>query len=163
MIDPHDERISKIATEATRLIDQNASWQGFFRRLFGVGGVVRRLFPTLEERRELEGTLDYRGLLVLLKQRREKHIADEESDATKVMTLRLPRSVLEWLRVEAHEHQTSMNQLVLSKVLVPVSADYVPRPWYALHARPAAEPDGKVDEDLTDTAGDDAGEIGGEL
>ena len=42
------------------------------------------------------------------------------------ITVRLPRSMHEMLRVEAHEHRTSMNKLCISKLLQLIDGTGVP-------------------------------------
>ncbi len=43
-----------------------------------------------------------------------------------MITVRLPKSLHEALRVEAHEHRTSMNKLCISKLLQFIDAENVP-------------------------------------
>ena len=53
-------------------------------------------------------------------------MALDEEEPTRVITVRLPKSLHEALRVEAHEHQTSMNKLCISKLLQFIDGDKVP-------------------------------------
>jgi predicted HicB family RNase H-like nuclease len=43
-----------------------------------------------------------------------------------VITVRLPQSLHEALKDEAHAHRTSMNQLCISKLLQFIDGDFVP-------------------------------------
>jgi hypothetical protein len=47
-------------------------------------------------------------------------------EPTKVITVRLPRSILEALLTEAHEHETTVNQLCISKLMQCIERDLVP-------------------------------------
>ncbi len=50
----------------------------------------------------------------------------EAQEPTRVITVRLPKSLHEALRVEAHEHRTSMNKLCISKLLQIIDGQQVP-------------------------------------
>lgn len=60
---------------------------------------------------------------------------NEDKDPTKVITIRIPRSVLEFLRWEANELSTSINQLCISKLLLSIDAGLIPA------SRPTEEKD----------------------
>ena len=47
-------------------------------------------------------------------------------EPTRVVTVRIPRSLHDALRVEAHEHRTSMNKLCISKLLQFIDTGMVP-------------------------------------
>ena len=65
-----------------------------------------------------------------LKRRRKEKAAEAEerdpSEPPQVITIRLPRCLHDALRVEAHEHRTSMNKLCISKLLQLIDAEMVP-------------------------------------
>ena len=50
----------------------------------------------------------------------------EQVEPTRVVTVRLPKSLHESLRVEAFEHHTSMNKLCISKLLQIIDDELVP-------------------------------------
>jgi hypothetical protein len=81
---------------AAEMFHQTPDWISFFREVLGVNGLVRRLFPTPEE---------MAGAPV------------DAKENTRVITVRLPASLHESLKVEAHEKKTSINQLCISKLL----------------------------------------------
>ena len=56
---------------------------------------------------------------------RSKH-PNEYDEPTRVITVRLPKSLHESLRYEAHERKTSMNQLCISKLLQVIDNKLVP-------------------------------------
>jgi hypothetical protein len=47
----------------------------------------------------------------------------EDKEPTRVITVRLPKSLHEFLQVEAHEKCTSMNQLCISKLVQWLDSD----------------------------------------
>ena len=54
----------------------------------------------------------------------------DDAEPTRVITVRLPKSLHEALRVEAHEHRTSMNKLCISKLLQFIDGQQVPAETY---------------------------------
>ena len=50
----------------------------------------------------------------------------DENEPTRVITVRLPKSLHESLRTEAHEKRTSMNKLCISKLLQMIDDELIP-------------------------------------
>jgi predicted HicB family RNase H-like nuclease len=99
----------------------------FFREVLGVEGVVRRTFPTFDELSTFEQSEEYEKIQKLLVKLREKRpSADTESEPTRVITVRLPKSMHESLRTEAHDLRTSMNKLCISKLLQVIGEEMIP-------------------------------------
>ena len=76
---------------------------------------------------EFEKTEEYLDIQVLLAKLRENgrtQVTDQEP--TRVITVRMPKSLHESLRVEAHERHTSMNKLCISKLLQMIDEGLVP-------------------------------------
>jgi hypothetical protein len=135
---------------ANALYARNPDWATFFREICGLNGVIRRQYPTLESLSLFEETETYRLIQRMLrklrerrppkapdeqaktkrkeppKEKREKKEKVEGAEPTRVITVRIPRCVHEALRVEAHEHRTSMNKLCISKLLQMADAEMVP-------------------------------------
>ena len=63
-------------------------------------------------------------LLVRLREKRSN--VDVETEPTRVITVRLPKSMHEYLRTEAHDLRTSMNKLCISKLLQVIGEDMIP-------------------------------------
>jgi predicted HicB family RNase H-like nuclease len=105
-------------------------WATFYREILGLSGLIRRSFPGPAALAEFEKTDTYQQIHQLLKCLRErKQKADqtpEDQEPTRVITVRLPRSLHESLRAEAHLHQTSMNKLCISKLLQFIDEGLVP-------------------------------------
>lgn len=121
------EKRNEVRRVAQHLYAKGPDWVTFFREVFGVTGVIRRTFPSKDLLDEFERSETYSEILQLLTRLREKQItAEDQQEPTRVITVRLPRSLHEALRVEAHEHRTSMNKLCISKLLQFIDHEYVP-------------------------------------
>jgi hypothetical protein len=112
------EKQTEIKRMAEALYSQKPDWATFYRETLGAHGIVRRMFPSRESLAEFEKTPAYRDIQQMITTPlRKGPLPSEEADPTRVITVRLPKSVHEALRNEAHEHRTSMNKLCISKLL----------------------------------------------
>jgi hypothetical protein len=105
---------------AEDLYRQKPDWMTFFREILGVGGVVPRLFPTHEERAAFERTpefADVQRMLTELRSQGSDAAEAEDREPTRVITVRLPKSMHEALRAEAYSRQISINKLCIAKLL----------------------------------------------
>ena len=125
MMTGKQQEVYRIAHELFR---QDPDWVTFFREVLGLGGVIHRAFPEMEQRLQFEGTREYAEIQNMLTKLREHANGEEPSaqEPTRVITIRLPRSLHESLRAEAHERQTSMNRLCIAKLLKPVDESLIP-------------------------------------
>jgi predicted HicB family RNase H-like nuclease len=99
----------------------------FFREVLGVDGAARKTFPTYDELSTFEQSDEFDKIQKLLVKLREKRpSADTESEPTRVITVRLPKSMHESLRTEAHDLRTSMNKLCISKLLQVIGEEMIP-------------------------------------
>ena len=112
------EELEEVERIAEALYSQEPDWVTFYREILGLHGIVRRMFPTRISLAEFERAQAYREIQRMLSTLRKQPPppADPE-DPTRVITVRLPQSLHNALRVEAHEHHTSMNKLCISKLL----------------------------------------------
>jgi len=108
---------------AAGMFQQQPDWITFFREVLGVDGLVRRLFTTPEELAEFERSEEYAEIQQMLARLRERNAADNGKEPTRVITVRLPKSLHESLRAEAHDRKTSMNQLCISKLLMVIESE----------------------------------------
>lgn len=109
---------------AERLYRQNPDWVSFFRDTFGVNGIVRNAYTQLYELVAFEQTYEYSALQLMVAKLRER--GNSTLEQTRVITVRLPQSLHDSLRVEAYSMQTSMNKLCISKLLQIVDIGLVP-------------------------------------
>ena len=117
----------EVLTTAQHFYHKNPNWVVFFREILGQKGIVRRLYSTTEALAEFEKTPEYGEIQSMLsKLRTDGDGEDTELEPCKVITVRMPKSMHEALKEEAHAYRTSMNQLCISKLLQIVDGDLVP-------------------------------------
>ncbi len=124
-----DEKTDKgqdVYRRAYERFAQSSNWVKFYREVLGVGGIVRRAFPTREELAEFEKTEEFSKIQQMLAKLREQPVPWEAEEPTKVITVRLPKSLHDAIRAEAHEHQTSMNKLCISKLMQFIDKQIIP-------------------------------------
>lgn len=138
----------QVLQAAQSLFNQQPDWVTFFRQVMGVQGIVRQAYTTPEALEQFEQTEEYDEIQRMVTKLRER-TGDSSStkEPTRVITVRLPQSLHESLRVEAEEQGTSINKLCISKLLQIIDADKVPHDGAptkksapATPATPAAEP-----------------------
>jgi predicted HicB family RNase H-like nuclease len=126
------EKSQEIYRIAHGLYSQKPDWVTFFREVLGLGGLVRQAYPTPEALVEFEKTEAYMEIQHMLAELRGGPQApNEEEEPTRVITVRLPKSLHESLRAEAHERKTSMNKLCISKLLLVVDQELVPHETFS--------------------------------
>ena len=120
----HEDRNLTAHRIAADLFQRQPDWITFFREVLGVDGLLRKLFPTPEEIADFEKTEQYNEIQTMLAKLRERtgSLADGR-EPTRVITVRLPKSLHESLRAEAHDRKTSMNQLCISKLLQVIESE----------------------------------------
>jgi predicted HicB family RNase H-like nuclease len=123
---PQEERKCTAQRVAAEMFQQQPDWITFFREVLGVDGVIRKLFANPEELAEFEKSEEYAEIQQMLARLRERSGANADGrEPTRVITVRLPKSLHESLRVEAHDRKTSMNQLCISKLLQVIDGELV--------------------------------------
>jgi predicted HicB family RNase H-like nuclease len=121
------ERQQAVYQAAYNRFCQSSNWVEFYRDVLGLSGVVRRAFPTRDLMAEFEQTDEYLQIQQMLTKLRERGAPPPEAEEpTRVITVRLPKSLHEALRIEAHEHHTSMNKLCISKLLQFIDNELIP-------------------------------------
>jgi hypothetical protein len=121
------EKQTEIKRTAEQLYAQGPDWVTFYREVLGLRGIVRHTFSSREALAAFEQTPAYEEILLLLTQLRQQGpLALDAEEPTRMITVRLPKSLHETLRAEAHEHCTSMNKLCISKLLQFIDSDKVP-------------------------------------
>lgn len=113
--------------QAAQLFQQTPDWVTFFREILGVDGIIRRLFAKPQELIAFEQEPEYAQIQQMLAKLRErKEDPSVEIEPTRVITVRLPKSLHESLKAEAHDRHTSMNKLCISKLLQMIDNELVP-------------------------------------
>ena len=122
-----ENREAKVYRVASELFRQDPDWVTFFREVLGVEGVVRRVFSTPADLAQFEQSREYGEIQQMVAKLRERASEPvQEREPTRVITVRLPKSLHESLRTEAHERKTSMNKLCISKLLQIVDEGLIP-------------------------------------
>ena len=123
----HEERKQTAQRIAAEMFQQTPDWITFFREVLGVDGLVRKLFASPEDLAAFEKTGEYEEIQLMLAKLRERTGSQADGkEPTRVITVRLPKSLHEALKTEAHDRNTSMNQLCISKLLQVIDAEMVP-------------------------------------
>jgi uncharacterized protein (DUF4415 family) len=145
------QKFEDVLQAAEAIFAKSPDWVVFFREVLGLGGIARRTCPTVEQLAEFEHSDAYREIQRMLTRLRaqpakpppkkaeprdpkattpepegKETAKTSKADETKVITVRLPMSLLEALQEEAHEHRTSVNKLCISKLLQFIDHDLIP-------------------------------------
>jgi predicted HicB family RNase H-like nuclease len=107
---------------ATELHRKRPDWISFHRALFGVGGEMVRLFPSAADWDAFVKTEEYAAINAMEEDLRRQRIKQEEPEPTRIITVRLPRSVHEALREEATLRNLSINKLCIAKLITAIEA-----------------------------------------
>ena len=121
------EKEADVKRIADQLFAEGPDWVTFYREVLGPRGIVRHTFPTREMFAAFKQTDSYQEILRMLAILREQGPAAlETAEPTRVITVRLPKSLHDSLKDEAYEHRTSMNKLCISKLLQFIDGQQVP-------------------------------------
>ena len=127
MLTQSQETYKEVLQVAENLYRQTPDWVTFFREVLGIDGAVRKRFPTFEELTAFEKSEEFDQIQkMLVKLRETRTTTDTETEPTRVITVRLPKSMHEYLRTEAHDLRTSMNKLCISKLLQVIGEEMIP-------------------------------------
>lgn len=112
---------------AEQLYRRETDWVTFYRDTLGVDGIVGKAFPTAEAMAAFEQSREYEEIQLMVARLRGRSGAlPQPQEPTRVITVRLPQSLHDSLRVEAYRMQTSMNKLCISKLIQLVDGELVP-------------------------------------
>jgi predicted HicB family RNase H-like nuclease len=121
------DRQLEACRKAREVFERQTDWVTFFREVLGVDGIVRQMYSTADELAAFEKTAEYAEIQAMLAKLREKSPEKtSHSEPTRVITVRLPKSLHESLNQEAEVYKTSVNQLCISKLLQLIENDLVP-------------------------------------
>lgn len=123
-----DEQRQEVFRVASDLYRQGPDWVTFFREVLGLDGIIRQVYQDPAVLAQFEQTDEYLQIQQMLAKLREREGEGPGGprEPTRVITVRLPKSLHESLRAEAHERHTSMNKLCISKLLQVVDDQLVP-------------------------------------
>lgn len=122
-----ESRETQILNIARGLFHLQCDWVTFYREIFGPEGAVRQLYPSAQEAAAFEHTATCDEIQRMVRGLRQMGLEPpQETEPTRMITVRLPKSLHEALRDEAFRHKTSMNKLCISKLLQLIDATLVP-------------------------------------
>ncbi len=121
------EKTQAIRSRAHQLFVEQVDWAVFFREILSVNGIVQQMYPDQDARSQFEESDEYKELNQMLGKLRDRAgVKAPPQDTTRVITVRLPKSLHESLKEEAHTRHTSMNQLCIAKLLQTVDEQLIP-------------------------------------
>lgn len=124
---PLQERPAEAMRLAQEAFTQTSNWIEFFREILGVDGIVRKLFKTMEEKQYFEESREHGQIQEMLTALRSQDTGKGDTlEPQRMITVRLPKSLHEYLRVQAEEQNLSINKLCISKLLQVVDDKMVP-------------------------------------
>lgn len=124
---PLEQRGAEALRLAQEAFAKTGSWVVFFREILGVEGVVRKLYPTSEEMRRFETSAQYSELQEMVAAIRSQDNSKGDSvEPERMITIRLPKSLHDSLRVESDEMNLSINKLCISKLIQRIDPRHVP-------------------------------------
>lgn len=116
--DGFEAKCQKVLQVARELHARRPDWVTFFRETLGVSGAARSVFPEQKDYTVFEQSAEFTEIQNLVASLRTKKPSSGKNEATKVITVRLPESLHESLKAEAADHNTSMNKLCITKLLM---------------------------------------------
>ncbi len=122
---PFATRAREVYERAEALVASKADWITVFREVFGPSGLTRQYFSTTEEMEQFEATLEFRAIRQFISQLREQSGDVPERVPTRMITVRIPKTLHESLRTEALSRKTSLNKLCIWKLLQSLDDDSV--------------------------------------
>ena len=124
---PLAQRGREVLRLAQEAFSKTGSWVVFYREMLGADGVVRTLYPDSKEMREFEESNEFAELQEMVAAMRSQD--SSKGDATepeRMITIRLPKSLHDSLRMEADEMTLSINKLCISKLLQRIEDRFIP-------------------------------------
>jgi len=124
---PLEQRGKEVLRLAQTAFAQTGAWVVFYREMLGTDGLVRRLYPTPEEMRYFEDSNDFAELQEMVAAMRSQDASKGDStEPERMITIRLPKSLHDSLRIESEEMNLSINKLCISKLLQRIESRFIP-------------------------------------
>ena len=124
---PVEQRGREVLRLAQEAFSQTGSWVVFYREMLGGEGIVRKLFPEPEQLRRFEESREFAELQEMIAAMRSQDSSKSDAnEPERMITIRIPRSLHDALRIESDELNLSINKLCISKLLQRIESRYVP-------------------------------------
>ena len=96
MLTQSQDKYREVLEVAENLYRQDPDWVTFFREVLGIDGAIRRGFPSFDDLTQFEQSEEFDKIQKMLVKLREKRTSgDPETEPTRVITVRLPKSMHE--------------------------------------------------------------------
>jgi predicted HicB family RNase H-like nuclease len=109
-------RCQRVVDRARELFAKQPDWTEFYADVLGVGGFARSQFQLLADWQLFERSDCFSRVQQMLHELRDTQ-PNLAGAGTRVITVRVPRTVHVALHAEAHDRRTSLNKLCVSKLL----------------------------------------------
>ncbi len=131
------------------------TWTAFYREILGKNGVVRTLFPTVDERLAYEVSDAHSTVYDALTALRSRDLPENDpTELQRMITIRLPMTLHDAICDEANDLKVSVNKLCISRMLQPLDTRMIPNCKNKRRGRrPGAAPIGKPAEKSEDVVG----------
>lgn len=124
---PIHQRGREVLRLAETAFAATGSWVVFYREMLGVDGVVRKLFPNSDAMRQFEQSSEFAELQEMVAAlRSQDNSKGDAAEPERMITIRLPKSLHDSLRIEAEELNLSINKLCISKLLQRIESRFIP-------------------------------------
>ena len=124
---PIEQRGQEVLRVAQEAFPQTGSWVVFYREMLGEDGICRKLYSDPDEMRYFETTPEFAELQEMIAaMRSQDQSKGDAAEPERMITIRLPKSLHDALRIEAKEMNLSINKLCISKLLQRIEGRFVP-------------------------------------
>ena len=119
MVSPEmGERGKQVVRVASELFGVAPTWVAFFREVMAREGVIPTLFENTDERRTFEQSAEFGQVLDMLTALRSRDLPENDrSEVQRMITVRIPKCVHDYICDEANSLQVSVNKLCISRLL----------------------------------------------
>jgi hypothetical protein len=123
-----NQRPGEVVRIAIEVFAMTSSWVDFYRAILGPEGVARKLFKGADQNRFWESTPEFFQIQEMLTAiRSQDDLKSDSVEPLRMITIRLPVSMHEALKLESIERSTSINKLCLSKLLNGIDQKLIPQ------------------------------------
>ncbi len=124
---PMEHRPAQVLRLAEEAFAMTGSWVVFYRTMLAPGGVVHQLYDNPTSRRYFETTREFAELLEMVTAIRSQDDSSSGThEPTRMVTIRVPRSLHEATIQEAKELELSINAYCVTKLLQPANPRFTP-------------------------------------
>lgn len=143
-----ESRCKQVVWAAGELVGLAPTWTAFYREILGKKGVVRTLFPTLDDRLSYEVSDAHSTVYDALTALRSRDLPENDpTELQRMITIRIPMTLHDAICDEANDLKVSVNKLCISRMLQPLDTRMIPNCKNKRRGRrPGAAPIGKPAE-----------------